>query len=229
MKKIAISQSNYIPWKGYFDMINSVDVFVIYDEVQYTKNDWRNRNLLKTKKGVEWITIPVKQAKLDQTIDETFVATTNWNIKHWKMIQATYGKASYFNKYKVELESLYLNMNTNLLSEINFIFIQLICRLLGISTELINSRDLNLEGDRVTRLVDACKKLNGDIYVSGPTAKNYLEEELFTSNNISIKWMDYSGYKEYNQMSLPFVHTVSILDLLFNEGNDSKKYLKSFI
>lgn len=228
MKKIAISQSNYIPWKGYFDMINSVDVFVIYDEVQYTKNDWRNRNLLKTKNGVEWITIPVKHTKLNQTIDETLVATTNWNVKHWKMIQATYGKAPYFNKYKEELEALYININTNSLSEINFTFMKKICELLGITTKLINSRSLNLQGDRVERLIDACIKLNANIYVSGPTAKGYLDEKLFSLNNLSIEWMDYSGYKSYKQMTLPFEHAVSVLDLLFNEGDNASKYLKTF-
>ena len=90
MKKVAILQSNYIPWKGYFDLMQQVDVFVIYDEVQYTKNDWRNRNLIKSKNGLEWLTIPVKQDKLSQRIDETVVSTTNWNKKHWNQMISLY-------------------------------------------------------------------------------------------------------------------------------------------
>ena len=99
MKKIAILQSNYIPWKGYFDIIRQSDIFVIYDEVQYTKNDWRNRNLIKTPNGIEWLTIPVNQKNLDQKINETFVSTTNWNKKHWNSILCNYSKSPYFKTY----------------------------------------------------------------------------------------------------------------------------------
>lgn len=227
-KKIAISQSNYIPWKGYFDLINMVDVFVIYDEVQYTKNDWRNRNLLKTKKGKEWITIPVKQSRLDQTIDETKVSMSNWNIKHWKTLQAVYGKAPYFKQYKEEIEKLYLESNSLYLSEINKQFIVGINNILNIKTPIIDSRELNLKGDASERLVSACKKLNADVYLSGPAAKAYIRYDVFEDNNIEIEWMDYEGYPEYNQGSEPFEHGVSILDLIFNEGNEASKYLKSF-
>lgn len=227
-KKIAISQSNYIPWKGYFDMINMVDVFVIYDQVQYTKNDWRNRNILKTKKGKEWITIPVYQKQLDQSIDETKVSLTNWNVKHWKTIQAVYGKAPFFEVYKKKFEKLYLGCNGLLLSEINIRFIVGVCEILGVKTKIINSRELNLSGDKNERLIDACEKLSAKTYVSGPAAKSYLDESLFADRNIKVEWIDYSGYPEYNQMHEPFEHGVSILDLIFNKGDQTPLFLKSF-
>ncbi|WP_074408357.1 MULTISPECIES: WbqC family protein [Aquimarina] len=227
-KKIAISQSNYIPWKGYFDMINMVDIFVLYDEVQYTKNDWRNRNILKTNKGLEWITIPVKQNHLDQRVDETKVFLPKWNVKHWKTLQAVYGKAPFFKKYRERFEKLYLETDTLLLSEINKKFIHEICDILQIKTKFVNSRDLNLDGDKNERLIQACKKLDGFIYVSGPAAKEYIDKEAFENNDIEIEWIDYSGYKEYQQMHPPFEHGVSVLDLIFNEGDQSREFLKSF-
>ncbi|PKV49786.1 WbqC-like protein [Aquimarina sp. MAR_2010_214] len=227
-KKIAISQSNYIPWKGYFDMINMVDVFVIYDEVQYTKNDWRNRNIVKTKKGTEWITIPVKHKSLDQRIDEIEVFLPKWNVKHWKTIQAIYGRAPFFKNYKERFEKLYLEIDTLMLSEINKKFILEICDILNIKTQIIDSKELFLVGDANERLIDACNKLEAKVYVSGPAAKSYIKNELFHENSIEIEWINYSGYKEYNQMSIPFEHGVSVLDLIFNEGEKANLFLKSF-
>jgi hypothetical protein len=222
---VSILQSNYIPWKGYFDIIAASDIFVIYDEVQYTKNDWRNRNKIKTQNGLEWLTIPVKQEKLSQTIFESNVSVHNWAKKHISAIQTNYGKAPFFNQYKEQIFDLYLKSSSNL-SEINRLFLQEICNLLAIKTKIVDSRELNLEGGKVERLVDACKKLNADIYLSGPSAKNYIQEELFKENKIEIKWMDYSGYKAYHQLFPPFEHGVTILDLIFNEGPEARKYLK---
>src|SRR5690606_27183170 len=123
---------------------------------------------------------------------------------------------------------LYLGSNSSFLSDINKEFIIEICDILNINTSIINSKDLNLKGNSNERLVDACKKLNADIYVSEPAAKAYLKEDFFTENAISVKWIDYSGYKEYSQMSLPFEHGVSVLDLIFNEGENANIFLKSF-
>lgn len=225
--KIAILQSNYIPWKGYFDIINSVDKFVIYDEVQFTKNDWRNRNKIKSKDGMIWLTIPVKQFALEQRIDETTVALTNWNRKHWNSIVTYYSKAENFKNVKAFVEDLFMNVSSVNLSEINIYFIKGINNFLGIETQIINSAELKLEGDRNERLVDACVKLNGDIYLSGPSAKNYLDVELFNNRQIEVEWIDYSGYSEYPQLFPPFTHEVSILDVILNTGYDAKKFLKS--
>lgn len=219
MKKIAILQSNYIPWRGYFDLINQVDVFVIYDEVQYTKNDWRNRNIIKTPNGPLWLTIPVRQQNLEQKINETRVSLKNWNIKHWNAIKANYTKAPYFKQYEERFKELYLDINTDLLSEINLKFIFTINDILGIKTQIIDSLSLDLGGNKNERLVDAVLKLNGTHYLSGPSAKNYLDTKLFEENNIQLEWMDYEGYSEYQQLFPPFSDTVSILDTIFSCGS----------
>lgn len=225
MSKVAILQSNYIPWKGYFDLIDQVDVFVIYDEVQYTKNDWRNRNLIKTSSGLQWLSIPVRQESLNQKIFETKIFTNNWHKKHVSSLITNYSKAPHFKTYKEEVLNLYENQS-NLISEVNVSFIKGICKLLDIKTEIIDSRELNLEGDKNTRLLEACKKLNATTYISGPAAKSYLDIELFKKENIEVDWMDYSSYKEYKQLFEPFHHGVTILDLIFNMGSESKNYLK---
>jgi hypothetical protein len=227
MKSVMISQSNYIPWKGYFDMIASVDVFVVYDEVQYTKNDWRNRNLIKTKNELQWLTIPVKQESLSQTICETEVFNTNWKKKHIGSLQSNYGKALFFKEFKERIFKIY-ELSSTSLSEINLRFIKEICAILEIDTRIIDSRSLNLSGDKQQRLVQACQKLNADTYLSGPAAKSYIDEDFFASNQIKLEWMDYSGYKTYNQLHPPFKHEVSIIDLIFNEGANAKKFLKSY-
>jgi len=228
VKSTMISQSNYIPWKGYFDMIASVDVFVVYDEVQYTKNDWRNRNLIKTKNGLQWLTIAVKQESLGQAICDTKVFKTNWRKKHLGTLQANYGKAQYYSDFKERIFKIY-ELESTSLSEINLEFIKEICAILEIDTKIIDSRSLNLTGDKQEKLVQACKQLKADIYLSGPAAKSYIDEDFFASNQIKVKWMDYSNYKTYNQLYPPFEHRVSILDLIFNEGANAKKYLKSYI
>ena len=222
---VSILQSNYIPWKGYFDIIAKSDVFVIYDEVQFTKNDWRNRNLIKTQEGLEWISISVRQESLKQKIFETKILLHNWSKKHKSTLQTNYGKAPYFKDYKDSIFEIYDSPSTDL-SQINRLFIEKICAILAIETKIIDSRELNLEGDRLERLIDACKKLNAKKYLSGPAAKNYINEVLFNENNIELEWMDYSNYKEYKQLYPPFEHGVSVLDLIFNEGPNARSFLK---
>lgn len=227
-KKVAILQSNYIPWKGYFDLIKSVDVFVLYDEVQFTKNDWRNRNLIKHKEGLMWLTIPVRNTGLSQKISETKVLQSNWYKKHWNSISLNYSKTKSYKEVNELIKSWYLQEDhSEFLSKINEKFIRSICEFLDINTTILNSLDLDLKGDKNERLVDACKKLNASHYVSGPAAKSYLNEKIFTENNISVEWFDYSGYKEYEQLYPPFEHRVSVLDLILNEGSNATNFLKT--
>jgi WbqC-like protein family len=225
--KVAILQSNYIPWKGYFDIINSVDFFVIYDEVQYTKNDWRNRNMIKTPEGTSWITIPAFQKNLSQKISETTVCLKDWNKKHLKTIEYTYAKASCFKEFKAFFEELYLNVPSDNLSEINIYFLKNICKILDIKTTFINSSDLDLIEGKTERLVDICQKLNATSYISGPAAKNYLDESLFHNSNIEVEWIDYSNYPVYPQLYGEFNHYVSIIDLILNTGKQANTFLKT--
>ncbi len=228
-KKIAIVQSNYIPWKGYFDFINMVDEFVFYDDMQYTKRDWRNRNKIKTQNGLLWLSIPVEiKGKYFQKINETKVSEKDWAKKHWQTIKNNYSKTKYFKEYKDIFENLYLNSEEKYLCQINYKFLITINKILGITTKIKYSNEFKLLDGQTEKLLGICKQCNADTYLSGPAAKNYFDEALAKQENIKVEWMDYSGYKEYEQSYPPFEHGVSILDLIFNEGPNTTKFMKSF-
>jgi hypothetical protein len=228
-KTIAVVQSNYIPWKGYFDLINSVDEFILYDDVQYTSRDWRNRNTIKSADGLIWLTIPVQvKGKYFQKIKDTVVADNKWARDHWRSIVHNYSKSSHFSEYRELFQQLYLGPEDKFLSQINYRFITAICRILGISTTISWSMDYHLAGEKTERLVTLCQQAEATNYVSGPAAKTYLDEELFRRQGIALSYMDYSGYREYKQIYPPFESHVSIIDLIFNEGPDAARYMKSF-
>jgi hypothetical protein len=228
-KKVAILQSNYIPWKGYFDLINMVDEFILYDDVQYTRRDWRNRNIIKTPNGPLWLTIPVEvKGKYYQSIKETLISDREWNRKHWKMIVHNYTKAPHFKDYCSLFEDLYLVSGESHLSQVNYRFLTAICQLLGIKTKLSWSMDYRLVEGQTERLIDLCKQAGATEYISGPAAKNYIDENLFKAEGISLSYIDYSGYPEYPQLYPPFEHKVSIIDLILNTGPDATKYMRSF-
>jgi hypothetical protein len=228
-KKIAIIQSSYIPWKGYFDIINSVDEFIIYDDIEYSHGTWRNRNRISTSAGVQWMTIPVNiHGKSRQKINQVTINRTDWSKKHWKTLVQNYSKASFFAEYKDLFEELYLGCREKRLSRINYRFIKALNGLLGIPTVVRWSDEYKAEGERNDRLVSLCKESNASTYLSGPAAKVYLDRELFRQEGIGIEWVDYSGYAQYSQLHQPFEHGVTILDLIFNMGGDAAKYMKSF-
>jgi|SRR6185312_422301 len=229
MKKLLVIQSNYIPWKGYFDAINAVDEFILHDDRQYTKNDWRNRNKIKTTKGPEWLSIPVKIKSVHlQRIDEAQVADPQWNKSHWQKIQANYSKAPFFKEYKDLFAEMY-NTQETYLSKINYHFITSINKLLGITTPIRWSTEFNLtDVGKNERLIDLCHQTGTTDYYSGPAAKNYMNEALFKEAGINVHWLDYSGYPVYSQLHGEFTHELSIIDLIFNEGPNAKNFLKSF-
>ena len=227
MKKVLITQSNYIPWKGYFDAIRQADVVVLYDEMQYTKRDWRNRNKIKTANGLKWLSIPVEvKGKFEQKINETKISDPSWNKNHWNMLANNYKKAAFFKENESFFKDLYLNCEEKYLSEINFCFIKAICDRLGIAAEFIRSKEFELNGDKTEKLVNICLDLNATEYLTGPVAKNYIKESLFTEKGVRVNYLDYSSYQEYNQLYAGFEHGVTILDLIFNEGHTATKYLK---
>lgn len=227
MKKIAIVQSNYIPWKGYFDMIASVDEFIIYDDMQYTRRDWRNRNLIKTPKGVEWITVPVQvKGKYHQKIHETEIQDTHWANVHWKAISLNYGRAPFFTDVASWLRPLYLEETFTHLSQLNRRLIEAICAYLGIKTLIKNSTDYILVDGKTECLANLCVQAGGTKYISGPAAKNYVDEKVFLDLGLELIWFDYAGYQIYPQLWGDFVHGVTILDLLFNCGKSSPKYMR---
>ncbi|WBA41980.1 WbqC family protein [Hymenobacter canadensis] len=227
IKRVAILQSNYIPWKGYFDLLNSVDDFIFYDEVQYTKNDWRNRNRIKTAQGVQWLTMPVRQERLAQTISETEVSDPAWRARHWRTLAQAYARSPHFEQYRPELEKLYAVDETRL-SVINQRFIRAIQGWLGSETRLHSAADFTVDGDRTARLVQLVQAVGGTEYVSGPAASAYLDADQFARAGIDLTWMSYEGYPEYPQLHGPFEHRVSVLDLLLNTGPEAARYMLSF-
>lgn len=231
-KKVAIVQSCYIPWKGYFDLINMVDEFILYDDMQYTRRDWRNRNMIKTPNGVQWLTVPVEvKGKYFQKINETKLSENTWAAKHWKTILFNYSKTSCFKQFEEEISQLYVQCEKEeLLSHINYLFLEKICSLLGISTQLSWSTDYPVDPElkKTERLLALCQKAGATHYISGPAAQSYMQTELFADAGIALSYIDYSGYPDYPQMFGEFTHTVSILDMLFNVGSDAAKYMKSF-
>lgn len=230
-KTVAILQSNYIPWKGYFDLINSVDEFVIFDEMQFTRRDWRNRNKIKTANGLQWLTIPVEaKGKYAQKISETKISDRNWTKKHWHSLQHAYAKAPCFAEFAEEIARLYARAaELAFLSEVNYLFMCALCEILGITTKFSFDRDYGVIAGKSERLLDLVQKAGGSLYLSGPAAKDYLDEIVFQNAGVMVEWMDYSGYPEYPQLHGGFKHEVSILDLIFNVGAaEAPKYMKSF-
>lgn len=226
-KRVAILQSNYIPWKGYFDMIAAVDEFILYDDMQYTKNDWRNRNVIKTPQGLQWLTVPVNtKGRFGQTIRETKIEGAQWAKSHWKTLSQNYRRAAYFNDVATWLEPLYLLDPPTHLSQLNRRFIEAICAYMGIKTIISNSWDYPLSKGKSERVADLCASAGAREYISGPTAKDYIEEAVFAERDIKLTWFDYAGYPEYPQLWGEFNHGVTILDLLFNCGKDSHRHMR---
>jgi hypothetical protein len=226
-KVVAIIQSNYIPWKGYFDIIKRCDEFMLFDEAQYTRRDWRNRNKIKTPQGLMWLTIPINvKGKYTQRIDEAEVENHTWVSDHLKSIRLNYAKAPCFKAYFPKIEALYAQVqHEKMLSRINYVLLQEICAWLGIQTRITWSSDYDSQEGRLERVLSLCVSAGATEYISGPSAKSYMDDEAFAQQNIRVTYMDYAGYAEYPQVHPPFEHGVSILDLLLNAGDDARSYL----
>jgi hypothetical protein len=229
-KRIAIVQSSYIPWKGYFDLIRSVDEFVLLDDVQFTRRDWRTRNRIKTQHGLAWLTVPVhSKGRYLQLIQETRVADDGWASRHWATLESAYARAPFFRQYAPALETLYgSRQSSERVSDINLAFITAICGVAGITTPITWSTSYAAPPGRNERLVEICRKAGATDYLSGPSAREYLYEGQFAEAGVRVSFADYGGYPEYPQVHPPFEHSVSMLDLLFCTGPDALKYMKRF-
>ncbi|WP_454692310.1 WbqC family protein [Achromobacter aloeverae] len=227
MKKVAIVQSNYIPWKGYFDMIAAVDEFILYDDMQYTRRDWRNRNQIKTPQGAQWLTVPViVKGRYFQKIRDTEIDGDDWSSAHWKSLVQNYKRAPYFGEISAWLEPIYLEEKFKYLSKLNRRLIEAVCLYLDIKTVITNSWDYELAEGKSERLADLCRQVAGTRYISGPAAKDYIDEDVFREMGVDLRWFDYEGYPEYRQLWGDFIHGVSVLDLLFNHGKESYSYMR---
>lgn len=223
---VGVIQSAYIPWRGYFDFIASVDLFVFHDDIQYTKGDWRNRNRIKTPQGSIWLTVPVSYHKTSQLICETLITnSTNWHRDHLNQWRANYGKARYFEDALQLLASVEITTNLTI-SQLNIQLIREICLYLGINTPLMLSSELNLAGTKTERLIDLLKKVDAKTYVSGPSADGYLDKTMFKQNGIRLEYKSYD-YEPYPQLWGEFEGAVTVLDLIASRGPDSAGFLRS--
>lgn len=225
MKRIAIIQSSYIPWKGYFDIIHDVDEFIFLDDVQFTTRDWRTRNRIKTAQGPLWLSVPAG-ANRDRKICEVVLNNHAWQTKHWETIRHAYAAAPFFDRYRVFLEDIYLRTTWHSLSEMNQEIVTRIARdLLGIKTRMTDSRGYSVGGRRTDKLANLVIAAGGSHYLSGPTARDYIDPGIFARNGIQLEYKDYRGYPEYPQLHPPFEHAVSILDVLFHTGPEAPAHI----
>lgn len=225
--KCVVLQPSFIPWRGFFEQVHRADVFVFYDDVQYDKHGWRNRNRVKTANGTQWLTVPVHaKGTIDQgrQIREiTIDWTARFAEKHLATLKQAYRKAPHFDRYIVLLEQAY-EARPEHLAQLTMGLTETIARELGSKTKFVRSSDLRAGGNPTERLVNIVKEVGCDQYISGPSAKDYLEEDMFAKANIGLEYQTYD-YPEYHQLHPPFDPQVSILDLLFMTGSEAPRYI----
>jgi len=225
--RVGVIQSCYLPWRGYFDFINSVDLFVIYDDVQYSTGSWRNRNRLKTHSGLQWITVPVR-LRLGQRIDEVAIGKMSgghWQEKHRRQLHDALHIAPYCTDAIRLWEAGVARPHTRL-TELNVDLIVAVCAYLGINVPIVRSSDYAPCGSGTERLMDLLTRLGATSYLSGPTAKSYIDTSRFQEAGIRLEYKTYD-YQPYPQLWGPFEGTVTVLDLISNCGRHAKDYLKS--
>jgi hypothetical protein len=227
-KTVAIIQSSYIPWKGYFDIIDQSDSFILLDDVQYTKRDWRSRNKIPTLQGEKWLTIPVHvKGKYHQKICDVEVSDDKWFKSHWGVMENAYRKAPFFSENKEFVRDLYMTATQNRLSEVNFHFLKKLCEWLDITTQITWSMDYAIdEEDATERLALLCAAENATTYLSGPAAQSYLDESNFNQRGMTVRYMDYGHALPYPQLQDEFNPYVSVLDMIFNCGDQTMPLIR---
>jgi hypothetical protein len=222
--KVAVIQSNYIPWRGYFDIMHDADVFVFYDDVQYTVNDWRNRNRIKTANGVIWLTIPVG-GQNDRRICDVEIQDRSWARKHWMTIEQSYRRAPGFRRYGDLFREIYARPWQSL-SELNQTLTRTIAvDMLGIRTRIRDSREFPLEGKAGDRLLMLLGHIGATEYISGPAARAYLDVDRYARAGVTVHWKDYGTYPAYPQLHGGYAPGLSVVDLLMNCAERSSDYV----
>ena len=226
--KCVILQPSYIPWRGYFHQIQKADVFVFYDDVQYDARGWRHRNRIKGPHGSQWLSIPVHCRgcqQLGTPIDEIPICwDAAWNERHWSTLRAVYGRAPFFERYESVLREFY-QARPRLLADFTIDSTIRLARLLGIAgTRFLRSSDLQAAGQKTDRLLAILQAIGATHYITGPSARGYLDESKLRSAGISLEYMDYD-YPEYPQLFPPYDPQVSVLDLLLMTGPDAAKFI----
>ena len=225
MRTIGIIQPSYLPWRGFFDFIQEVDVFVFLDDVQYTVRDWRNRNRIKTPDGgAVWLTVPVLGGRNQLIRDARIDNAQPWIRKHVQLLERSYRRAPHFDEYFGTIAAVY-SAEFELLSELDIALTRALCGCLGIETELVVASSLACEGAKDDKLLAIVQRLEGDVYLSGPSAAAYMRPSLWRDAGVDLRYKDYSGYPEYAQISEPFEPSVSVLDTLFMLGKAAPDYI----
>ena len=226
MSRVAILQSNYIPWKGYFDIIHDVDLFIFYDDDQYTMRDWRNRNRIKTRAGLSWVTVPVRRDGLSTRIEDARIDwRTDWTARHRHVLLENYRDAPFVREISDGFFAV-LDRRHDRLSALNVELMRWIADCLSIRTEVVLSSSLEASGNRTDRLVDLVTAVGGNTYLSGPSAEAYLDLAAFDEAGIAVEFKTYD-YAPYPQLWGEFEGAVSVLDLMLNIGPDARAHLKS--
>jgi hypothetical protein len=221
MPTCVILQPSYLPWRGYFDLVHEADAFVFYDDVQYDKHGWRNRNRIKTAGGTQWLTVPVlSKGNVSSGVaikDVAIAWTQDWAKKHLATIKQAYARAPFFKEYLPVVEGLFAKRYERLV-DLTVESTITLARSLGIThTRFVRSSELDIGGGKTERLVNITKHLGADRYLSGPSARDYLEPQLFADAGVALDYKVYD-YVEYEQLHPPYDPQVSILDLLFMKG-----------
>ena len=225
MKKAVILQSNYIPWKGYFHLIQKADYFVFLDTAQYTKRDWRNRNKIKTPSGLKWLSVPnngTQSKKINEVIIDN---STKWYEKHFQTLMNNYKNCKYLDDYYDFLQTVYIKTKWYNLSEMNQFLIKEISKFLGIETIFCNSSDFDLKDGKNEKIISILKQLQANHYITGTSAKSYIDISLFEAEGITVEFMNYPDYPTYKQPWGRFEHNVSVPDLLFCEGPNAANFI----
>jgi len=225
---LTAHQPVYLPWLGLFHKIILADTFVSFNQVQYLPKDWNNRNKIKTDNGWIWMTVPVlKSGYREKTIAEIKINNdTRWNIKHWRTINQFYGKAPYFKKYKNFFHDVYLNNEWEYLIDINEYMLKWFLEEMSINIKFIDAKELNLSGKKSELVLNMCKKLKATTYIFGIQGAEYANLDSFKENDVNLIFQDYE-HPEYQQLFSKFLPNLSIIDLLFNHGLDSKNIIMS--
>ena len=218
---VAIHQPEHLPWIGFFEKMQRADLFVLLDDVQFSKGDFQNRNRVKGANGVQWLTVPIVQ-KFPQQINEVEIAGDDWRDKHWRTVLSCYGRAPYFKTIGPGLEELY-RAPSHKLSDFNLSAIGLLARLLGIETKMVRSSQLNATGEKSDLILNICREVGADAYYSGAMGRAYLQRETFAQAGIEIVFQQFvhPTYQQLFMQSEGFVPNLSVLDLLFNCGQNS--------
>jgi hypothetical protein len=223
--RVAIIQPNYIPWKGYFDMIHAVDTFIFLDDVQYTVRDWRNRNKIKTAAGAtSWLSVPTLGGRSQRVCDVAIDGAQGWRHKHTEALRHSYGRTPFFAEYFPRFAEL-LSREWKLLADLDIALTQEICAWLGVERQFRRSSEWSVAGIKDDRLIELVERVGGTYYLSGPAARDYIVPEKFAEAKIELAYQDYSGYPEYPQIAPPFDHFVTILDLVFAVGGEAPEYI----